>query len=193
MARLFYLCILSGVVLTVLVAGVYPLPQHTRYRSIVSVIPDGGREEVFTMHWPQDRVQPLQAGRAGPIQQAGDLVQLSTADGAGASVEIFRVRDAAGNVVGLASRSVTTATTTAGAAQDAGWVLLIPSRGTLFLGQQQGRDGAPAGASGSVTGGTGEFAALTGSYSETRDVGQQAADGSSSGQIRLITRVQAAP
>ncbi|GIK35493.1 MAG: hypothetical protein AMXMBFR45_05600 [Gammaproteobacteria bacterium] len=188
LARLFYLCILAGVVLTVLAAGVYPLPQHTRYRSMVSVVPDGGREEVFSMHWPQDRVQPLQAGRAGPIQQAGDLAQLSAADGASASAEIFRVRDVAGNVIGLASRSVTTV---AGAAPDAGWVLLIPSRGTLFLGQQQRGDGAPAG--GSVTGGTGEFAGLAGSYDEVRQTGKTAADGSSSGQIRLITRVQAAP
>lgn len=195
MARLFYVCVLVGVVLTVLLAGVYPLPQHTRYRSIVSVIPDGGREERFIMRWPEDRVQPLQAGRAGSIVlAAGGASFLSAADGGSASVEVFRMRDAAGNVIGLASRSTTA---NAGGTQDASWALLIPSRGTLFLSRQQGggatSEGGSTGGSGRVTGGTGEFAALIGSYDEAREAGKPAADGSTSGQITLVTRVQAAP
>jgi len=222
LARLFYACVLVGVVLAVLVAAVYPLPQHTRYRSLINVIPDGGREEVFSMRWPGDRVQPLQSGRGGPVGLMGAAAVLSAADGASASIEVFRLRDAADNVVGLASRSTTSR---GGRAQGSDWVLLVPSRGSLFLSQLNSRDVAPAsraagtapataadaaafwgnarqlritagpaaGGAGSVTGGTGEFAGLTGGYDETWDLERVAADGTTSGRITLTTRIRTAP
>jgi hypothetical protein len=220
LARLFYACVLVGVVLAILVAGVYPLPQHPRLRSIINVIPDGGREETFSIRWPEDRVQPLQAGHAGPIVLAGSVAVLVGPEGVPASVEVFRLRDAAGNVVGLASRSTTNR---GGAIQGSDWVLQLPSRGSLFLTQLNSRDvlpqpraaGAPlgpavdaadfwrgvaalrvtagpaAGGAGSVAGGTEEFAGLGGSYDETWDLEQVGRDGATRGHITLTTRVEA--
>ena len=58
--------------------------------------------------------------------------------------EVFRLRDVAGNVIGLASRTV--------APREGGdlrqgsgseWMLLLPSRGTLFLSQVNARDISP--------------------------------------------------
>jgi hypothetical protein len=145
LARLFYGSVLAGVVLTILAAGVFPLPQHQRYRSNISVVPDGGREESFTIQWPQDRVQPLGPAASGPLlSQAGGAAILRDGDGIGASAEVFRLRDSAGNVIGLASRSTSLRTAHDGASgQGTDWILLLPSRGSLFLTQANSRDVGP--------------------------------------------------
>lgn len=226
LARFFYGSVAGGVLLSVLAAGVYPMPESQRYRSSISVVPDGGREETFVIEWHQDRVQPLVGAQQGPLQVAGGMVVLPGDGAAAAAAEVFRLRDVAGNVVGLASR-----TTAPRAAADGGtgsvseWVLLLPSRGTLFLTQVNARDVAPRpgpapdtlvpaadaggfwsdgtrlritagpadGGAGRVNGGTEEFAGLSGSYDETWELEQVAANGESRGRITLTTRVQAAP
>lgn len=222
MARLFYACVLGGVVLAVLLGAVYPLPGHVRRDSIINVVPDGGREEVFSMHWPEDRVQPLQSGRAGSISLAGAAAVLAAADGTPASVEVFRLRDATDTVVGLASRSTTNR---GGVSQGSDWILLVPSRGSLFLSQMNSRDVAPASrhegdapgpaaeapafwgsatrlritagadawGGGRVAGGTGEFAGLAGSYDETWNLDESPAGGTTRGRIVLTTRLKASP
>ncbi len=136
---------MAGIVLFILAGAVLPLPQHQRYRSEVSVIPDGGREESFTIRWPQDRVQPVDASPAASLKTAGAAtVLLAGADGVGAASEVFRLRDADDNVVGLASR--TTSRRSAGGGppvQGTDWILLLPSRGALFMTQLNGIDAAP--------------------------------------------------
>jgi hypothetical protein len=75
---------------------------------------------------------------------AGSAAILPSANGPGASAEIFRLRDMAGNVIGLASRSTSMRRASGGTpAQGSDWVLLIPPRGALFMTQTNGRDVAP--------------------------------------------------
>lgn len=214
LARLFYASVLAGVVLALLLAAIYPLPEHLRQRSIINVIPDGGREEVFSVHWPEDRLQPWQAAEGQGIGQAGAAAVLAGPDGRQASVEVFRLRDAEERVIGLASRS-----TAALGAVDPGsdWVLLIPSRGSLFLHQLDSRDAAPvsravesaafwqgrrqwritagpaAGGAGRVAGGSGEFGGLAGSYDEVWQLEPGGDGGASRGRILLTTRLGMVP
>jgi hypothetical protein len=217
LTRIFYGFVVAGMALIILLAGVFPLPSNPRYRSNIAVIPDGGREETFVIQWPQDRVQPLAHAGDGALATAGGAVVMA---GGAASAEVFRLRDLAGNVVGLASRSTSMRVGAAGVrAQGSDWTLLLPSRGTLFLAQSNSRDVGPQpGAAGpvpatdsvpfwaqatrvrvtagpapndagAVVGGTEEFAGLRGSYDETWELEEVAADGSTRGRISLVTRV----
>ena len=56
MKRLFVIAFVVGLLAVVLAATLWPLPQHLRYRSITSVPADGGRQEEFVIHWPEDRI-----------------------------------------------------------------------------------------------------------------------------------------
>lgn len=140
MSRIFYGSVLAGVLLAFLAASVYPLPRNERYRSASSVIADGGRAETFVIQWPEDRV-PMAAG-AG-LRRAGAALVLMSGEGIGASAEVFRLRDMAGNVIGLASRSTSARLQAGTAVQGSDWILLLPSRGTLFLTQVNAMDVAP--------------------------------------------------
>lgn len=140
MSRIFYGSVLAGVLLALLAASVYPLPRNERYRSASSVVADGGRAESFVIQWPEDRV-PMAAG-AG-LRRAGAALILMSGEGIGASAEVFRLRDMAGNVIGLASRSTSTRTQAGSAVQGSDWILLLPSRGALFLTQVNARDLGP--------------------------------------------------
>jgi hypothetical protein len=122
-------------------------------------------------------------------------------------VEHFKVRDAAGNIIGVAARhwsvNASGATTT--------WSLLIPSRGAVVLSAAGEAAGAletalrsngyslgrawegqvavpmlPAGA-GVVAGGSGEFEGLVGSYTEAWTVAAVGEDGRLSGTVELET------
>jgi hypothetical protein len=142
--RTFYASLLAGVVVTILAAGVFPLPQHQRYRSITSVLTNGGRQESFTIEWPRDRVPLTGQSSDGLLVNAGGAVILPGPEGVAASAEVFRLRDASGNVVGLASRATTTETSADGKpAQGTNWMLLLPSRGSLLLRQLNVVDTTP--------------------------------------------------
>ncbi|MCC7258803.1 MAG: hypothetical protein IT486_10580 [Gammaproteobacteria bacterium] len=144
MARLFYGSVLGGVLLSVLVAGVFPLPHSQRYRSTIEVVPDGGREETFVIEWPADRIQPLRDGGAGSVHPAGLVAVVDGPAGVVAAAEVFRLRDVAGNVVGLASRTATPADPgDRGRGTRSEWMLLLPSRGALFLSQIDALDTLP--------------------------------------------------
>jgi hypothetical protein len=142
--RTFYASLLAGVALTLLSAGIFPLPQHVRYRSNISVLNNGGRQEDFSIEWPRDRVQVTSPTAAGLLLNAGGVALLPGPSGVAASAEVFRLRDASGDVVGLASRTTTNLPAVDGRpAQSTDWMLLVPSRGTLLLTQANGVDTAP--------------------------------------------------
>lgn len=209
MARLFYGSVLAGMALSIAAAVVFPLPQHQRYHSSIAVIPDGGRQETFHIQWPQDRIEGLAAASSGRLASKGGAVVLKDHDEMEASVEVFRLRDVAGNVIGLASRSTSRRNTPgAGPIQGVDWILVIPRRGALFMTQSSsgevakgsGGETGPAvkpvpgtgrSGAGTVLGGTQEFADLQGSYEESWELAAVAADGSSRGRITLVTRVEA--
>jgi hypothetical protein len=220
LTRLFYAFVAIGVALVISLAAVFPLPQNERYRSSIAVIPDGGRQESFTIQWPQDRLQPVASPAAGLV--VGGVATLLRGERGVASAEIFRVRDMSGNVVGLASRTTSMRGAEGGTAeQGSDWILLLPSRGALFMTQWNSRDVAPRapsgtttaaaddaqfwgdatrmritagpapGSAGQVVGGTGEFDGMRGSYDETWELEEPGAGGATRGRITLDTRVLA--
>lgn len=142
LTRAFTLSFLGGVLLAVLAISFYPLPANLRYRSIISVEPDSGRREDFVIRWPQDRIPlPRDDRRApSPPGAAGSAV-LEDSAGQRTSVELFRLRNTDGDVIGVASRMALAGgdvATRGGSVSN--WTLVVPSRGTLFLTQVDATD-----------------------------------------------------
>jgi hypothetical protein len=142
LARVFIVTFLSGLLLAALGATFWPLPEHVRFRSLITVQSDGGREEDFLIHWPEDRIaRPSEDKSALPPGAAVGVTVLEDSAGQRTSAELFRLRDAEDNVIGVASRL----TGTGGAIADPGrsastWLLVIPSRGALYLKQTDALD-----------------------------------------------------
>lgn len=227
MKRLFFGAFIAGLLAVVLAATLAPLPTHLRFRSLISVPADGGGQEEFVIHWPEDRIaRPGERDAGLPAAAALGASVLEDSAGHRVSAELFRLRDTEDNVVGVAGRL----TGTGGAIADAGrsasnWLLVVPSRGALFLAQSDAFDAtvrqgfaadrvvalAPAQAAdfwtdgprlrvtaaapsrdgsattGKVLRGTSEFAGLRGSFTETWDLEEVNADGSTRGRILLST------
>lgn len=223
MSRVFFGSFAAGVLLALAVALFYPAPVAPRFPSLISVQPDGGRREEFVIRWPADRIalpadqRAARAGTTAATDSAGTMV-LADAAGRRVSGEVFRLRDAGGNVVGVASR----VTAGGGARPAADWMLVIPGRGALLLhqadaadlaaravpgprrraaspaqqagfwgGRREFRATAPGG--GTVVHGTREFAGLTGSFSETWALEGTDGDGATLGTIRLVTLLRQPP
>lgn len=221
MARTFGFAFLTGLILTLIGAALYPLPEHVRFRSITSVDQDRGRQEDFLIRWPDDRIElPRDRTTAVPAIAAVGAAVLEPSPGVRASAELFRVRDADGNVIGLAARVAGVG----GSVSDPGnstsnWTLVIPSRGAMLLAAGDGFDATArvqdpwivsatqsadawrdrdkllvtagsSGGRGTLVRGTGEFVDLRGSYSETWEPADAASADRSRGQIVLSTLVK---
>ncbi|MBL8199429.1 MAG: hypothetical protein JNK40_00530 [Chromatiales bacterium] len=232
MKRLFIIAFVAGLLAVAVAATLWPFPEHVRYRSISSVPADGGRMEEFVIHWPEDRIaRPRERGAALPAAAAVGAVVLEDSAGRRVSAELFRLRDTEDNVIGVAGRLAGTGGAIADRGRSASnWLLVIPSRGALFLAQSDVldttvREGAAAegslalapaqaaafwtdrpriritspapagdgpgttrpGTTGRVLRGTSEFAGLRGSFTETWDLEEVNADGSTRGRILLST------
>lgn len=194
--------------LVLVAAGFYPLPGHVRILSQTTTLPNGGRQEDFTIELPGDRIALPKFAKTAPFPN-----QAFSADGQDRlTAELFRLRNVQGVVIGVASK--TTGKIPDGSGQAtwvSDWILLIPSRGALLLNQenarnqqlrvpQQGSEGAApvvqrvtAGPApddeGIVVRGTDEFAGLVGSYSEVLQLEYVDAGGVAHGQINLSTRL----
>lgn len=142
MKRLFVIAFVAGLLAVALAATLWPLPQHLRFRAITSVPADGGRQEEFVIHWPEDRIaRPAEKESGLPAVAAVGAAVLEDSAGRRVSAELFRLRDTEDNVIGVAARLAGTG----GAIADAGrsatnWLLVIPSRGALFLAQSDVQD-----------------------------------------------------
>ena len=191
--------------------GAYFTPwlKHTRLPSQTSVVANGGRAEQFLIRLPADRIAATD-GEAGGLRANGaDGAMLLPAQFVAERllVEHFKVRDSAGNVIGVAARhwnaSAADAATT--------WSVLIPSRGALVMSaaaeeravvdaalRSAGYSGGKAwsgqvvlpmaeGYQGVIATGTGEFAGLGGFYTETWTVAAVDENGVVSGTIELGT------
>lgn len=213
MKAVFLLAILCGFGGTLAGAHFAPWLAHARLPSHTSVVANGGRAEQFLIRLPADRIAATD-GEAGGLRATGAVgTMLLPAQFVAEPllVEHFKVRDSAGNVVGVAARHWTAT----GAAATTTWSVLIPSRGALVLsapGEARGAletalraRGYSAGqawegqlsvqmvqAGGAVSAGTGEFERLTGEYTETWTVSAVDEDGKVSGTIELGT-VTSAP
>lgn len=209
MKIVFLTALLLGFGGTLAGAHFAPWRTHARLPSHTTVVANGGRAEQFLIRLPADRIAATDA-EAGGLRARAERAMALPAQFVTEPlvVEHFKVRDAAGSVVGVAARHWAGAGT--GAATTA-WSILIPSRGALVLrapGEARGvletalrGRGFSAGAAwagqvavpmvregeGAVAAGTGEFEGLAGSYTETWTVAAIDEDGKLSGTIELGT------
>ena len=212
MKVVFSLSIVLGFAVTL--AGAHYLPvKHVRLPSQTAVVANGGRTEQWIIRLPADRVSATDA-TAGRIRAVrGQMALPAELVAMPLHVEHFKVRNAAGRVIGIAARHWSDTERGLMTA----WSVLIPSRGALLLrapGEAQGvvdaalrgagyNSGAswtgnvavtltPKGDAGAVAAGTGEFAELGGRYTETWTV-TGVESGELRGTIELATLMGLAP
>jgi len=114
MKRLLQLGFVLGLVGTFAMAYFFPWFEYERYLSRTSVVANGGRVEQFVVNLPADRI-------ASTIEPNGAA--------SGQRLSHFKLRDAEGNVIGLAAKHELTID----GARETAWLLTIPSRGTIAL------------------------------------------------------------
>ena len=114
MKRLLQFGFVLGLVGTIAAAYFSPWFEHTRYRSLTSVVNNGGRLEQFVVQLPADRIESVADSPAGD---------------SGMRLSHFKLRDADGNVIGLAAKHELTIESSL----ESSWILTIPSRGTIAL------------------------------------------------------------
>jgi len=210
MKTAFWLGLVLGFGGVLCAAHFVPWVTHARVPSQTKVVANGGRAEQFVIRLPVDRIgvvsgtgTGLRAGIAGAAGLPPALAEKPVL------VEHFKVRDAAGNVIGLAARHWSGSADGGGAA----WSLLIPSRGALFLAAPaESRDAVDAalqragykpgqawtgelkvdltpkgGATGTMVAGSDEFGDLQGRYEELWTVTGVTETGELRGTIELDT------
>ncbi len=209
MKVVFLLAVLGGFGGTLAGAHFVPWLKHARLPSHTSVVANGGRAEQFLIRLPADRIAATDNEVSG-LRRVGAAAAMALPAQFVAQplvVEHFKVRDAAGSVVGIAARHWSAA----GSAPTTTWSVLIPSRGALVLSAPGERAGAleaalrsggysagkawngqvavPMAANdvGVVASGSGEFEGLSGSYSEAWTVAAVDENGRLSGTIELNT------
>ncbi|HEY3516433.1 MAG TPA: hypothetical protein VGL98_05250 [Gammaproteobacteria bacterium] len=210
MKIVFLLALMTGFIGTLAGAHFAPgLKQHDRLPSRTAVVANGGRAEEFVIRLPLDRISATD-GEAGGLRSNGvdgsAMVLPAQFVAEPLLVEHFKVRDSAGNVIGVAARHWN-----GSADSTATWSVLIPSRGALVMSGQGEKRGALDAAlrsrgysagkawsgdarvsmtqdgAGVVNAGTGEFEGLIGTYTETWTVAGVDEDGKVSGTIELAT------
>jgi hypothetical protein len=207
MKVVFLLALSIGFIGTLAGAHFTPGLKHDRLPSQTAVVANGGRAEEFLIRLPTDRIAATD-GEVGGLRANGDRAMLLPAQFLAEPllVEHFKVRDSAGNVIGVAARHWS-----GSGDSTATWSVLIPSRGALVMsgrGENRGAldaalrsRGYSAGkewtgdarvsmtgdGGGVVAAGTGEFEGLIGTYTETWRVAAVDADGRVSATIDLAT------
>jgi hypothetical protein len=212
MKTVFGFAIVLGFGGTLAAAHFVPWLSHARLPSHTSVVANGGRSEQFLIRLPADRIAATDAAAGGlrSLTGHGAMVLPAKFVTEPLLVEHFKVRDADDNVVGVAARhwsdNGSGATTT--------WSLLIPSRGAMIFsapGEQRGAlesalkaggqtpgkpwDGVVTVAmtppnEGLIAAGTGEFAGLSGNYTESWTVAgvDEAGQVDATVELNTITR-----
>jgi hypothetical protein len=180
-----------GLVVVLAGAYVYPLPTNVRVRSDIDPVANGGRKEDFYINIEFDRLAPVQEVLAAPfpekaLQSGGDQV---------VRAELFRLRNAERDIIGLATRMTGLVPDASGEPVVAiNWLVLVPGRGafTLSQGPALAADLLPESArfeQGEVVVGDGEFAGLSGSYIEAILSEDTDGDGTQEDVLVLSTRM----
>jgi len=127
----FLIAVLLGFSGVLAAAHFAPWMRQARTPSQTEVVATGGRAERFLIRLPVDRIEATGAA-ASPLRAppgAAGIKLPSELTARPLLVEHFKVRDAAGNVIGLAARHWSSDGRNGGTA----WSVLIPSRGALLL------------------------------------------------------------
>ena len=151
---------LVGIVGTVAAAYYAPVVDQHRESSVILVSPNRGNIESFRINIPTDRImvgapkqaEPLPPGLIWPTDELFD----------GVRVELFKLRNSADAVVGVASRMVADSDAIEDSVE---WVLHLPARGAFYVAMPvQATDGARR--VGTLRAGTREFGPMQGKVSE---------------------------
>jgi len=174
-----------GVVLGVLaMAGAlfaFPVVDQQRELSQVSVATNGGNVELFYINVPADRILARQPGQEvlvpGTLEwPAADVLQPI-------GVELYKIRNASGVVIGVAARNSEAGATVAD------WLIHLPARGSQLISVQT--QPTPSGTRrGDLRGGAREFARRRGSVAVrwVPDTSTDIAEGhSDKGRIEMLT------
>ena len=151
---------LLGIVGTVAAAYYVPVVDQHRESSVISVAPNGGNRESFRINIPADRIMVGAPKQAEPLPPGLDWPADELFDGV--RVELFKLRNSADAVVGVASRMAADSDAIEDSVE---WVLHLPARGTFYVAMPvQAVDGALR--VGSLRAGTREFDGMQGKVSE---------------------------
>lgn len=109
-------------------AAAYPWVDHPRISSRTGVVANGGRTESFVIRLPADRI--LVRGDLPADFRYPQQAQIGPDFGSPSLLaEHFKLRDSAGEVVGIASRHVVPAESST----ETAWCLVFPGRGAAWL------------------------------------------------------------
>lgn len=153
-----------GLVLGLAAAGgaafVLPVTDLHRESSLISVQPNGGNSEIFQIRIPNDRI--IGGGQGVARSTPASLQWPESIDLGALQLELFKLRNRAGVVVGVASRIAVSGPDAPDALE---WVLHIPARGTLYfpMSANVAEDGYRTGR---LRAGTDEFEQRTGGLRE---------------------------
>ena len=153
--------LILGVILGILGAGALawyvPAVDLHRERSHISVLPNGGNEEIFHIKLPRDRILVGLPDDAATLP--ADLDWPGEKYFPGLQAEVFKVRDRNNTVIGVASRL---ASATEPTGQFIEWVLHLPARGSLYV-DMEVTPAADGYREGVLRAGTRDFRKLSGS------------------------------
>lgn len=131
MKKAFWLGLIFGFGGLLAASHFYPWVAHARLPSHTSVVANGGRAEQFLIRLPVDRIGNAGGTDVG-LRGSATFATMALPEPLAASpllVEHFKVRDSAGNVIGIAARHWSIA----GSGPATAWSLMVPSRGVLML------------------------------------------------------------
>jgi hypothetical protein len=160
MLKTVILGFILGIVGTVAAAYYVPVVDQHRESSVIAVAPNGGNTESFRINIPTDRIMVGAPKQAEPLPPGLDWPADEFFDGV--RVELFKLRNSADAVIGVASRMVADSDAIEDSVE---WVLHLPARGTFYVAMPvQTADESRR--VGTLRAGTREFSPMQGTVSE---------------------------
>lgn len=178
MLKTFLFGILLGIVAAAGALYAIPAVDQERRPSIISVTPNGGNTELFHINLPMDRIMVGAPGRSEQLPEKLEWPDDEVLSGV--QVELFKVNNAIGKVIGVASRVLISEN----GADVVDWVIHLPARGSMFvtMGTAPKKNGSRTGR---LRAGSREFGLLTGIVSERWVVDTSGEEDAPSGRIEL--------
>jgi hypothetical protein len=172
-----------GLVLGALIAGALlhfrPMVDLERETSMGSARPNGGVIEKYYVDLSTDRVLAGIAAGGASVPEGLDWPDYDFL--AGTQTEVFKLRNAADKVVGIASRMVG-----GGADSFIEWAVHMPARGSIYALLPLNASGRGV-REGTLQAGTREFLTLTGSVTERFIAQGEAGESGRVGKLELVT------